>query len=84
MSFITQLYRFLFKSSVVNLARLFHKLKLRFLFLTQSAGKVSKSITFMMNIENTEATLIKDYFGRKQCKITMLAGNIGDDTIKLY
>lgn len=38
----------------------------------------------MTNIENTEATLIKDYFGRNQCKITKLAGNIGDDTIKLY
>ncbi|MBC7588715.1 MAG: hypothetical protein H7178_10210 [Chitinophagaceae bacterium] len=32
--FITQLNRFLFENSVVNFSHLFHKLKLRFLFLT--------------------------------------------------
>lgn len=38
----------------------------------------------MSNIEKTEATVFKDYFGRPQCKISMLAGNIGDEFIKLY
>ena len=43
MPFIAQLNRFLFKNSVINFADLFHRLKLRFLFLTFYEGKVSMS-----------------------------------------
>ena len=44
MPLITQLNRFLFENSVINFSNIFHKLKLRFLFLTFYEGKVSMSI----------------------------------------
>lgn len=38
----------------------------------------------MSNLENTEATIVLDFLGRPQCKITNLAGNIGEEFIRLY
>ncbi len=38
----------------------------------------------MNNIENTEAIVEKGILGRLSCKISLLAGNIGDSFVKLY
>jgi hypothetical protein len=38
----------------------------------------------MADIENTEAIVVKSISGRPACKISVLAGNIGDNYIKLY